>query len=552
MHRSPRTARTRLRLFALLPCLISCVGSIGGDPSADHEQETDDDEAALCARPEPFLRRLTTREYRATLDDLVGPGVAVPLELPADSFLDGFDNQAPTLGVSALHIESYLKSAGAIAGAVRDDAATRDAVFGCGELPVPDDACLTSFVERFGRRAYRRPLEQDDVDALFTLAATAADDDDGWRGATLMLEAMLQSPHFLYRVEIGVEDAGDAGVHRLTGYEIASRLSFLIWQTGPNDWLLDRAGAGDLDDADGIEATALVMLDDPRARAGLAAFTQQWVRLPLLAQVSRSADLYPAWSEALRASMLEETRRLLDDYTWDDGVPLLGVLGAPYTYVDDELAALYGIQKLEPGWERVDLGGVTTRRGLLTHASFLTLGPSSETTAPILRGKLVRDVFLCTPVPPPPPDIPDVPEAEPGESLREQLARHREDGACVGCHEKMDPIGFGFEQYDLIGGFRETDASGSPLTGQGEIVDIEGGAFRGPSELGDLLSGAAEVETCTMKHLFRFAAGRTEAKGDTCVVDELSEAFSSSGGTLRGALIALVRSEGFVRVGGDQ
>ncbi len=546
MHRQRASTWT-----ILFPILTACTGTIGGgDPQGSGGD--DDAASALCKSHEPFVRRLTAREYRAEAVDLFGPSIEGAFEVPPDSYLDGFDNQAPTLGVSTLHVEAYLEGAANIAAVVRQDDALRDAVFGCGALAAPDSACLDAFASRFGRRVYRRPLEQEEIDALLSLAAEGTGDPDPWRGATLMLEGMLQSPMFLYRSEIGVEDPSDSSVRRLTPFEIASRLSFLIWQAGPNDWLLDRAADGALDDADGIEATALEMLDDPRAKDGLAAFTEQWLRLPLLAQASRSTAQFPAWSEDLRASMLEETRRLLADYTWDDELPFLGALTAPYTYVDDELASLYGLDKTEPGWVRVDLASDATRRGLLTHASLLTLAQSSETTAPILRGKLVRDVLLCTPVPPPPQGVPDIPEAEPGETLRSQLARHRTDPACSSCHDKMDPIGFGFERYDLIGGFREVDAAGNPLSGEGEVVDIEGGAFRGPIELGARLAEAEETEVCVMRHLFRFAAGRSEEPSDSCAVEDLATAFAETGGNLRGALVALVRSEGFRRVGGNQ
>jgi len=215
MYRSPPAARKRSALVALVPCILSCVGSIGGDPSRSRDADEDAAEAALCAHHEPFMRRLTMREYQATIADLVGPDTVSALALPPDSFLDGFDNQAPTLGVSALHIEGYLESAGAIANTVRADDQARGSVFGCGDMAAPDDVCLSAFVERFGRLAYRRPLEQEDVEALFALAQTGADDPDPWRRATLMLEGILQSPHFLYRVEIGVEDPEDASLRRL-------------------------------------------------------------------------------------------------------------------------------------------------------------------------------------------------------------------------------------------------------------------------------------------------------------------------------------------------
>lgn len=531
------------------------AGADGAEGSTDSDTspsggsaDSGDEQPDACGGTElapPYMRRLSVREHEATLRDLVGVSLDLSDVLPADTFIDGFDNHTSTLSVSLVHAQRYMELAATVASQVVDDPGRHAAVIGC-DLGGPDrESCLRSFVERFGRRAYRRPLEPDEIDRLVAVGVEASDDPDPDAAASVILQTVLQSPNFLYRVEVGVVDPTDGGRRKLVGHEMASRLSYFLWGSTPSDELLDLAEAGDLDDASGVESAARALLVDPRAREGLEAFSSQWLRLPLLAYVQRSEATYPAWNEALRAAMAEETRRVVSDFVWGEGASVLDVLTASYTYADASLAAVYGLPAPAVDWQRIELDGDDRRGGLLTHASLLTSAASSERTAPILRGKFIRDVLLCSDVPPPPPDLPEIPEAEPGESVREQLERHRTDPACSGCHGLLDPIGFGFERYDLVGGYREVDADGNPLTGAGEILEFDPPGFVGPVELGERLREAPEVEACLARHVFRFAAGRTEVATDACVIEQLAESLSEHDANLPDTLAAFVRSDAF-------
>jgi hypothetical protein len=560
------TSHRRRALLVTLALLGGCYTGVlardegDGDEAAQEsaDEEADDDgestsesEVPSCepAHSAPFLRRLTVREYVATVRDLVDAPADVADDFPSDTFIDGYDNHVVSLGVSTVHADRFMSAAAAMARHVVDDPTRRAAVVGC-ELDGPDrKECLADFVVRFGRRAYRRPLTSAEVDELVELAQVAEADADRYEVASVAIQAMLQSPHFLYRVEIGTPDPDRPGVRRLTGYEIATRLSYLLWGTMPSDTLLDRAEAGDLEHAGDVAAAAREMLADVEAREGIGAFATQWVRLPMLEYAQRSSEAYPLWSDALRASMAEETRRLLDDFLWTPQSALLDVLVATHTHVDPALAQLYGLPVPASGWELVELDEDSRRGGLLTQASILTLAASSETTAPILRGKLVRDVLMCSPVPPPPPDVPEVPSPVPGESVRERLDRHRTDPECNGCHVMLDPIGFGLERYDLVGAYREVDDQGNPLTGEGELAEFEPAAFVGPFELAAALRDSPQVSTCLTVQFLRFALGRSETGDDACMLEELREGLERAEGNFPEAVVALVGSEAFLTIG---
>jgi hypothetical protein len=523
-----------------------------GESHADGDgASTGEPDAPVCEAtpPAPFMRRLTVREYVATVRDLVDAPADIADDFPADTFIDGFDNHVVSLGISTVHADRLMSAAGTMARSVVDDPMRRALVIGC-ELDGPDRAqCLTDFVTQFGRRAYRRALTSEEVDGLLALAQVAEADADRYEVASVVIQAMLQSPHFLYRVEIGELDPERPGVRRLSPYEIATRLSYLLWGTMPSDALLDRAALGELADADDVEAAAREMLADARARAGIGAFATQWVRLPMLEYVQRSTEVYPQWSDMLKASMAEETRRLLDDFLWTPEAALLDVLVATHTHVDAALAGLYELPAPASGWERMELDDDSRRGGLLTQASILTLAASSETTAPILRGKLVRDVLMCSPVPPPPPDVPEVPAPVPGESVRERLDRHRTDPECNGCHVMLDPIGFGLERYDLVGAYRDVDDQGNPLTGEGELAGFEPAAFVGPFELAAALRESPQVSSCLTVQFLRFASGRTETTDDACALEQLREGLEGASGNLPEAIVAFVRSDAFLTMG---
>jgi Protein of unknown function (DUF1592)/Protein of unknown function (DUF1588)/Protein of unknown function (DUF1587)/Protein of unknown function (DUF1595)/Protein of unknown function (DUF1585) len=504
--------------------------------------------AALCAGvpidPGPvFLRRLTNAEYRQTVRDLLGN---VPDEVggfPTDAVNNGFDNNAEAISLSNLHVEKYRDAAEALAAAVFADPAKRDAVLGCS-MTATRDACLQTFITTFGRRAFRRPLAPDDVAALTALGRTAAGDAEPTAPAALVLQGILQSPQFLFRVETGLADIARPGLLRLSGFEIATRLSYLLRGTTPDDMLLAAAEQGQLDTAAGVTDMATRLWGDTRARGAVRNFYGQWLEFPLLASVTRDSARYPLWNDALGASMQEETARLMDDFIWKEGAPVLDVLTARSTTIDARLAKLYG-QPAVSDWTRIEFGAGDARGGLLTQPSLLTATAKNETALPIHRGKFIRAALLCESLPPPPNNVPKPPPPSPGVSDQQRLEQHRSDPSCSGCHALLEPVGFGLARYDMIGGLRTVDSSGQPVSSQGSLSGFGAPQFDGALELGQVLHDSPEVASCLVTQLFRYTHARKETDVDQCELARVETAFRAAGGTFKSLLLAFVASDGF-------
>jgi len=504
----------------------------------------------LCEWSSPHLLRLTNADYAGSLVSLFGAPADIAKDLPSDTYIGGFDNHADALTVSVVHLKAYSAAATRLADQVFASTTQRGALLGC-DLLAQKDTCLRSYVERLGRLAFRRPLETEERDALLALAAKISSATDAYRPAKIVFEAVLQSPSFLYRFEAGLPDPRRAGVRRLTGDEIASRLSFLLLGKAPDAALYTRAQAGELDTVDGVESAARGMLGLPQAHGAMQRFAQQWLRLQNLDGVSRSTVVWAGWTEDTPSQMREETSRLLEDYLWSEKSSLLDVLNAPYTYVNSTLAQLYGV----PGpaatttWQRIDLPPTRAGAGVFAHAGILAMTAPTETTSPILRGKWVRDALLCDSPPPPPPGVGGADDLEPGETVRERLSRHRDDPACSGCHQLMDPVGFGLERFDSIGRYRTTDAAGNPLSGEGSLAGFNPAAFVGPAQLAEKVRHSSRTSECVVRHLQRYAFNRTEVPGDQCVTQSLTEAFVSGGQNFRELVVKLVSSDAFRYVG---
>lgn len=517
-------------------------GDDGDDDDDGDDGATDGGEACVAPSGAAHLRRLTNTELRNSVRDLFGPGLEdTTIALPPDFITAGFDNNAESFAMSDVHVERYRDAAESIARAVVEDAERSDAVFGCDPV---DATCRAAFVPSLARLAWRRSPTAEEIDGLLAVADAAADDPEPTMPARLVIEAILQSPSFLLRVEIGEADPDDPTRLRLTGPEVATRLSYLLLASTPPLWLIDAAEAGELGDADGVEEAARTLLADERAREGLRNFHTQWLQLPLLAGLQRDPALHPEWTETLAASMAEETARYVDDHVWADGADFLDVLVSPYGWVDADLAALYGVAAPD-GFARVELDATQKRGGLLTQASVLTLTAKNDSGMPIFRGKFVREVLLCQSLPPPPSDVPSIPEPVPGESDRERLDRHRTDPACNGCHALLDPLGFGLAEYDAIGKLRSLDSSGAPVDARGSLDGYEQFDFDGALELSALLREDPAVTECFVRQLFRYANARRETSDDACALESFRAAFDDSDHSVVEALVAWVRSDAF-------
>jgi hypothetical protein len=329
-------------------------------------------------------------------------------------------------------------------------------------------------------------------------------------------------------------------------------VSFFLWKSMPDDVLLDAAEAGDLDTAEGLRTQAERLLADPRSMAAIEAFHEQWLGLDGphgLESTSKDTELFPAYTPSLEQAMLDEVRAFVRHVFDEDGASLHTLLTARYTFANAELAALYGVEgPTGDALVKVDLDP-NERIGLLTQAGVLATRAGFSQTSPTLRGKLVRNEFLCDTVPPPPPDVNDVlPPKEDGETKKEQLEAHVSDPSCAGCHVMLDQIGFGFENYDPIGVYRTTDGEFAVDATGNVIADEDGiaGPFDGPIELVERLAASDGVARCVARQWSRFALGRNVADAEAeCVVEHAYLAFDEADRDLRRLMLEIVMLDSF-------
>jgi hypothetical protein len=484
------------------------------------------------------LHRLSRIEYDNTLGDLLADtsrqGFAA---LPEDTH-DPFDNDYTTQLVSGALIASAETLATDASARVLADVSRRDALVGCTPTGAADQACLETFIRTFGRRAFRRPLADDEVSGYLGLSSFAVEAKDFYTGVDLVLRAFLQDPSFLYRVEVGVPVAGVPGLFRLGAFEIASRLSYFLLGSTPSDQLLDMAAAGQLDSVDGRRAAATALLADPRGQDRVKSFHAFWLgyhQLPLSADI---ATPMRAESDALVKRVVFEQQ---GDY--------FDLFRSTETFVTDALAAHYGLPAPGSATGAWLPYGSSPRRGILSHGAVLAQGAKFDDTSPTLRGVFIRTRLMCQDIPPPPPNVAvDQPPAPTTSSTCkiDRYAAHRSNAGCAACHSKTDPIGFGLERYDRSGAFRTTDKDHPecPVSGDGEVAGV--GTFNGPAALGDLLIASGSLESCVATQLYRMALGRRETSADKPTLQKLTDGFKQNGRRFDGLLVDLVGDPAFI------
>lgn len=457
------------------------------------------------------MRRLTAAEYSATIKDLLDVELEAELLLPTD-WREPFDNDYTTqIPGSALIDGAELLASDVAAAALVPR--RRAATVGCEPIGPDDEACFREFIARFGRRALRRPLSPAELDDFASLLVESDETGDFYDAVEVALRAFLQHPEFLYRIEVGTPVPNDPSILALNDFEVASRLSYMLWGSTPSDQLLTLAEAGELTSTEGIRAAAEDMLLDPRALERIARFHSMWLGYEQLPHAPQLAD-----------AMQEETTALLSRVLFEDSGGWKDLFSSEQTYINDELAELYGLPQ-PGGWDWVDYGDVG-RKGLLSHGSFLSAAAKIDDTSPTKRGILIRTRLMCVVIPPPPPDA-NVDNTEPEEgTCKEDFYRgqHATNSGCASCHALFDPIGLGLENYDKAGAYREVekDDPSCVISGAG---DLDGTPFSGPSELADLIVESDKLDRCAAEHLYRFAMGRYELETyDTAFVDTVVEA----------------------------
>ncbi len=507
-----------------------------------------------------LLRRLTHPEYGSTVRDLLGTTARPEEGFAADNEVAGFTNHARALVVPPLLVDQYREAAEALA----DEAVTTrlGSLLPCS--PGAGEACAEEFIEAFGRRAFRRPLDEADVGRYLEVWQAAHDDpadgaDPFTEGIRWTVAAMLQSPHFLYRSELGARD-GD--VFALSPWEIAAELSYLVVGTTPDDALLDAAADGTLIGPEGLAAQLERLLADPRATPSALRFFGVWLHTDRLAIVPKDADTYPDLTLDVRAAMAGQNERLIAD-ALTSGAALDDLLLADHAFLTDGLAAYYGLDAGEDeadvdGYRRVDLTG-TPYGGLLLDGAMLTTHALPTSSSPIHRGVIVRERLLCQDLPPPPANLDtSPPEVDPGLSTRERYAAHSEVPECAACHRLIDPIGFGFEHFDGAGVWRATDGP-HDVDPSGVVEDLGGGAdlrdvaFADMASLAQVLADAPEVERCYARQWMRYGTGLGEEDGLACSAEPVGAAVTDAGGRLDSVFAALLGTPHFtLRLGGDE
>ncbi len=487
------------------------------------------DETQAWYRGHVMSRRLTRTEYRNAVRDLVGLELK-PEELPPSDGAggEGFDTVGDALFTSPIHLEAYLGAADRMIETALPETAdgASDAVLRAREQILIVDAkspedrdAARKVIAAFAKRAWRRPIHTEELDRLMMIYDAALARKASFVAAVRQpLKAVLVSPHFLFVVE-SEPDAG--GVQRITPHQLATRMALFIWSSIPDERLMQLADEGALYDEAVVRDEVRRMLADPKANALGENFGLQWLGLRDFGKGTRpDAEVFPQFSDELAADMREEAVRTVAGVFRDDA-PLTNLIDADYLYANGRLAEFYGLEvSPDADWQQVKLAD-RQRGGVMTMASVLTSSSYPRRTSPVLRGRWILEEVLGSRVPPPPPNVPALEEShEEGKSLtlREQLEIHRKKAECASCHNRMDPLGFGLENFDGIGRWRDTD-NGQPIDSEGKLPS--GDTFNGPEQLKTvLMKRRREFQKHFVRKLVGFAYGRELNKFDACVVDD--------------------------------
>lgn len=498
------------------------------------------------------IRRLNKAEYNNTIRDLTGLDLHLADDFPSDDVGNGFDNIGEVLSIPPILLEKYIQAAEKIATAIWQDPAIRKQVFPYS----PNSESLedrvfaaTENVRLFAMKAFRRPIREKEAQRFLQLMRDVWER-DGTEAEIMqtITVAILSNPNFIFRVEDEpIEEQFDTGekvgTRFLNNYELASRLSYFLWSSMPDERLFELAEQGELVKPTVLVAESQRMLRDPKASALVENFAGQWLQLRDIERLSPDPTLFPNYSKELGRSMRQETEVFFARLIQEDR-NILEFLNADYTYIDGALAKHYGIDGVEGDeFQRVALQ--SNRRGILTHASILTLTSNPTRTSPVKRGKWILENMLDEPPPPPPPDVPELEEG--GEtlgSLREQMEQHRANPSCAVCHRTMDAIGFGLENFDAVGVWREKDGQ-DQIDASGQLPGNR--VFEGASALMEILSEEKKeaFTRCLAEKLLTYALGRGLGSFDRCAVNDTVESLEKNEYRFSAMIAAIVTSEPF-------
>jgi hypothetical protein len=486
------------------------------------------------------IRRLNNVEMENVLSDVLGGRLDLTKGFLPDAREEGYDNDAVALGISDSKVDEVATAAERAAGFITAPAnLTRFAPCTATDDPA---ACARAFADRTARKAWGRLPTSDELDRLGTVFKVGRDQEGYAAGIGLVAQAVLESPYFIYVSELG--GAPDQGRVKLTDFEIAAQLSLLLRGSRPDQPLFDAAVAGGLSSPDARESQARRLIASPESRRHLADFIRSW--LELTRPVNKDMAIVPILMPPLRAAMYRELAMFLD-YVLSNSGRLDELMLADYTFANPALKQIYGADLLAAPGDFTKVPLDPRRRGILSSPMFLATHALINQTNPIERGLVVRTRLLCQDIPPPPPDVvAQTPTPGPGQTTRQKYEEHSKQPRCRACHQYMDPIGFGFEQFDLLGRYRTKEGE-IPIDASGNLAgtDVDG-PFTGPAQLAQRLMTSPTFRHCFVQQLWRFAESRAAGPEDDPEIDALAGAFERADHRIDELLIAIVRKPTFI------
>jgi hypothetical protein len=484
-----------------------------------------DPKAAASAEFAP-LARLTRREYARTIHDLLGIDLPVT-DLQPDGIVGLFFANVAT-SVSEAQVDEYRLAAEHVAEAA----------------PEGGEVCARSFIESFGRRAFRRPLGSDEVDAYLAMYRVGVGRDAFRGGIRLAITGMLQSPWFLYRVEQSARTATTPV--KLSGFEVAARLAYALTSSPPDAALLAAAASGALDTDAGFAAEADRLLQSPAGLRALGEFHAEWLKVSGLSAVEKDVALFPSWNDGLKRALLAETEQFVRYVVSQGDGRFSTLLTAPFSVIDPILAPLYGVAPPAVAG-RVDLPPAE-RSGLLTQGAFLAVKAHDQQTSPVRRGIGLLQSVACINMPPPPPSVMvQEPKVDLNATTRERFAAHSNDPSCAGCHTKIDPPGFAFESYDAVGRYRSSE-NGKPIDTSVTLVNVAAdidGSYPHARAMLEHVAASKTAGNCYALQWFRYALKREPVTRDACTLQRVLSSFQASQGGIKDLVRAVVTADAF-------
>ena len=521
-------------LLALVIPTAGCIGNLLGDDQGATQK------VATLNPGTVTLHRLNSTEYNNTVRDLLNTLQTPGDSLPAESVTFGFDNIADALTVSDASVRIYQQAAESLAAeATNPNGVEYARLVTCDPNAIGSDTCAEQVAVNFAYYAWRHPVTQDDVTSILTAAKANASDFPSL--VSNIVTYTLMAPDFLFRIELDPSDNPNAP-HSLSDYELASRLSYFLWSSMPDDTLFAAADSNTLHLDSVLRAQTERLLADPRSEAFITNFMGQWLQLRALSTADPSPTVYPTWDETLRASMQIESYRFIRDFLTSDQ-PLPDMFTAKYTYINDRLAQHYGFTAPKSdSVVRVDIPSNNARGGVLTQGAWLTTLSHQDRSGVVARGKSIMGQLLCTPPPAPPPNVPALSNSDGFQGTqRQHLDKHVSQAACAACHNIMDPIGYAFEEFDGIGASRTQDNNFLvDTTGQYKSLP-----FSDARSLTQLVLNDSHFVPCTVSTLFTYAMGRGPTTNDTPALGDIQQAWLKQGQSLPQLIHLIVQSDSF-------